>query len=214
MGKVSYGQAGYIGQSLSERAAAAYADGEAPRSKWTKSAMLAAIGQWCEDEGRVLVEDVSAMRRDEVFERFFERSSWHHTGAYARETDFYARDEDSLMAASREETPKEAGLRERARTETAEVERAERERRRAEERERRERAEAELVALGPLADLLRRRNPYGTPAQRLVATMAAREARDPGRYEVRVSKKGNVMIRDSRTDIEVDVDRALGYVGY
>lgn len=85
---------------------------------------------------------------------------------------------------------------------------------RAEERERRERAEAELVALGPLADLLRRRNPYGTPAQRLVATMAAREARDPGRYEVRVSKKGNVMIRDSRTDIEVDVDRALGYVGY
>lgn len=196
MGKVSYGQAGYIGQSLSERAAAAYADGEAPRSKWTKSAMLAAIGQWCEDEGRVLVEDVSAMRRDEVFERFFERSSWHHTGAYARETDFYARDEDSLMAASREETPEEAGLRERARTETAEVERA------------------ELVALGPLADLLRRRNPYGTPAQRLVATMAAREARDPGRYEVRVSKKGNVMIRDSRTDIEVDVDRALGYVGY
>ncbi|WP_314945276.1 hypothetical protein [Olsenella uli] len=95
MGKVSYGQAGYIGQSLSERAAAAYADGEAPRSKWTKSAMLAAIGQWCEDEGRVLVEDVSAMRRDEVFERFFERSSWHHTGAYARETDFYAREEDT-----------------------------------------------------------------------------------------------------------------------
>lgn len=60
MGKVSYGQAGYIGQSLSERAAAA--DGEAPRSKWTKSAMLAAIGQWCEDEGRAddMTDDLRA----------------------------------------------------------------------------------------------------------------------------------------------------------
>lgn len=211
MGKVSYGQAGYIGQSLSEGAAAAYADGEAPRSKWTKSAMLAAIGQWCADEGRVLVEDVPALRKDEVFERFFERSSWHHTGAYARETDFYAPDEDSLMAASREETPEEAGIRERARTEASGVERAEWERRWAEERGRRERAEAELAALGPLADLLRRGNAVYAPAEDLVRTMAAHEAQDPSRYEVRVSRAGNVMVKSVSTGVEVTAERALTY---
>ena len=34
---------GYIGYSMSRRAAEAYEDGEMPKSKWTKKAMVAAI---------------------------------------------------------------------------------------------------------------------------------------------------------------------------
>lgn len=38
---------GYIGYSMSRRAAEAYEDGEMPKSKWTKKAMVAAIKDAC-----------------------------------------------------------------------------------------------------------------------------------------------------------------------
>lgn len=38
MGAVSYGQAGYVGTSMSARAREAYESGEMPMSKWTRKA--------------------------------------------------------------------------------------------------------------------------------------------------------------------------------
>ena len=48
MGRVRYNQRGYVGCSMSVNAALAYADGERPRSKWTKAAMLGAIADYCD----------------------------------------------------------------------------------------------------------------------------------------------------------------------
>lgn len=43
MGKVSYNSAGYVGSSMSRRAREAYENGEKPKSRWTKEAMLDAL---------------------------------------------------------------------------------------------------------------------------------------------------------------------------
>lgn len=43
MGAVSYGQAGYVGTSMSVRARAAYESGEMPMSKWTRGAIISAL---------------------------------------------------------------------------------------------------------------------------------------------------------------------------
>ena len=39
--------------------------------------------------------------RDEVFERFFHESSWHHTSKFFNETDFYKLDEDAVCGSFR-----------------------------------------------------------------------------------------------------------------
>lgn len=89
---------GYVGYSMSVRASEAYDMGEMPKSKWTKQNMLAAIAEWCETEG---VEDcrldvIGKMTKDEMFGRFFYRSSWHHTSKMFNATDFYSLDEDEI----------------------------------------------------------------------------------------------------------------------
>ena len=108
MGKVTYDQAGYYGSSMSERAREAYESGAMPRSKWTKAVMLAALQEWCEENGRVLNEDVEKMRKDDLWSRLFEWKSWHHTGISANKTDFYGIDEDAAEEASRPMTEAEA----------------------------------------------------------------------------------------------------------
>lgn len=40
---------GYIGHSMSRRAAEAYEDGEMPKGKWMKKAMVAAIRSYCDE---------------------------------------------------------------------------------------------------------------------------------------------------------------------
>lgn len=40
---------GYFGWSMSRNAVAAYEDGEKPRSKWTKAAILAAVAAYCDE---------------------------------------------------------------------------------------------------------------------------------------------------------------------
>ena len=88
---------GYVGWSMSKRAARAYDEGEKPRSKWTKTAMLEAIGDYAyEEEIEVDFAALLKMRKDEVFERFFRWSSWHHTSKYCNQTDFYALDGERL----------------------------------------------------------------------------------------------------------------------
>ena len=88
---------GYIGYSMSRRAAEAYEDGEMPKSKWTKKAMVAAIQSYCDEFDMLFDPDLlKGMHKDEVFERFFHESSWHHTSKFFNETDFYKLDEDAL----------------------------------------------------------------------------------------------------------------------
>lgn len=84
---------GYIGYSMSRRAAEAYEDGEMPKSKWTKKAMVAAIQSYCDEFDMLFDPDLlKGMHKDEVFERFFYESSWHHTSKFFNETDFYKLD--------------------------------------------------------------------------------------------------------------------------
>lgn len=93
MGIVAYDQAGYVGSSMSVRASMAYMNGEMPKSKWTKQRMLDAISEYCDMFGMRVDESVAKMRKDELFEEFFEWKGWHHTGKYANRTDFYGLDE-------------------------------------------------------------------------------------------------------------------------
>ena len=93
---------GYIGHSMSRRAAEAYEDGEMPKSKWTKKAMVAAIQSYCDEFDMSFDPDVlKGMHKDEVFERFFHESSWHHTSKFFNETDFYKLDEDAVCGSFR-----------------------------------------------------------------------------------------------------------------
>lgn len=93
---------GYIGHSMSRRAAEAYEDGEMPNSKWTKKAMVAAIQSYCDEFDMSFDPDVlKGMRKDDMFERFFHKSSWHHTSKFFNETDFYKLDEDAVCGSFR-----------------------------------------------------------------------------------------------------------------
>lgn len=100
MGKVTYNQHGYVGQSMSVRARDAYEDGERPKSKWTKAAMLDAMEDYCELMGIAMPEDAKAMKKGEIFARYFKWTGWHHTGKFANETDFYGVDGDAVWDAS------------------------------------------------------------------------------------------------------------------
>ena len=99
MGRVRYNQSGYVGCSMSERAAIAYENGEKPKSKWTKKAMLDEIEGYCKLFDMPYDGCLSSMKKDELFARFFEWKSWHHTGKYANETDFYGLNEEALADA-------------------------------------------------------------------------------------------------------------------
>lgn len=102
---------GYIGHSMSRRAAEAYEDGEMPKSKWTKKAMVAAIQAYCDEFDMFFAPDVlKGMHKDEVFERFFHKSSWHHTSKFFNETDFYKLDEDAVCGSFRPMTQTEVAF--------------------------------------------------------------------------------------------------------
>lgn len=93
MSRVAYGQKGYIGASMSANARAAYEAGEMPRSKWTKAAILGALRGYCDEMDLLYDPAVESETKAALFDRFIAYSSWHHTGAYARETEFFALDE-------------------------------------------------------------------------------------------------------------------------
>ena len=96
MGKVRYNQSGYVGSSMSVGAMIAYDDDEKPKSKWTKKAMLDSIERYYDCFGIDYDSGVASLKKDELFERFFEWKSWHHTGKFAQETDFYGLNEDAV----------------------------------------------------------------------------------------------------------------------
>lgn len=179
MSKVTYGQTGYVGSSMSERAALAYEDGEMPKSRWTKKAMLAAIQACCDENDLAFDGSISEMKKDEIFGRFFWRSSWHHTGRFARETDFFAVDEDEVCDTFHKLSDDEVAAREAERGAARKAAReAEAEARR---QAREEKANREALLL----------ETYGFVSGSLVADVL--EA-NPSLFTRRVSKKGNEML--------------------
>lgn len=200
MSKVTYGQAGYDGQSMSIRAREAYAAGEMPKSRWTKAAMVEAIQAWCADAGRVMLPGVEGLRKDELFTRFFCATSWHHTGKYANATDFYGVDGDAAEGFSRPMTGEELA-RAQAERDAEDARRAAE----AEERAREARAQMEarmaerqrtIDALGPVYQYIAERNPMYTSPYTIIHTIAADEALHPEDYEVRVARSGRVVLRN------------------
>lgn len=77
---------GYIGYSMSRRAAEAYEDGEMPKSKWTKKAMVAAIKDACDELDLEYDPAIEKMKKVELFDTFLYNSSWHHTSKFFNET--------------------------------------------------------------------------------------------------------------------------------
>ena len=102
---------GYVGRSMSVGACEAYRDGEMPKSKWTKAAMVEAIKACCDANDLAYAAVVERLSKVEMFDRFFYRSSWHHTGKFFNETDFYSVDEEAVAGTFRPMTGEELAAR-------------------------------------------------------------------------------------------------------
>lgn len=87
MAKVSFGQSGYVGCKMSERAQEAYDNGERPMSKWSKWDILSELEYDLDDD---TIAKLSKYSTQTIKNVCLEWTSWHHTGSYANETDFYA----------------------------------------------------------------------------------------------------------------------------
>lgn len=87
---------GYIGHSMSKRAAMAYSDGLKPLSKWTKAEIVETIeamdAWWGEN---CTLRNISA---DALKKHFLRTREWHHTGRCFNETSFYGLDEGVVEA--------------------------------------------------------------------------------------------------------------------
>lgn len=105
MGRVRYNQSGYVGSSMSVRAAQAYESGERPKSRWTKRLMLDEIESYCRMFDIPYDGSAANYKKDTLFAKFFEWKSWHHTGKFANVTDFYGLNEEAVTEAyDKEET--------------------------------------------------------------------------------------------------------------
>ena len=92
---------------MSARAKAAYESGEMPMSKWTRGAIISAIKDYCADFDLAYNPDIESMSRAELAEAYLEYKSWHHTGRFARETEFFGLNEDAVCADFPEMTPEQ-----------------------------------------------------------------------------------------------------------
>lgn len=98
---------GYVGWSMSRRAAEAYESGEMPKSKWTKKAIIGAVRAACDELDLMYDPHIERLRKDELFGQFLYASSWHHTSKFFNATDFYAVDEDAVAEVFRPMTEAE-----------------------------------------------------------------------------------------------------------
>lgn len=176
---VQYGQEGYCGASMSEGAADAYADGEMPKSRWTKGAILKAVEAVCDELDLAFDDSVSRMTKDELWFEFIEWRSWHHTGKFANETDFYGVSERSVRNRFRDLTEDE--LAERRALRAAEQKAAEETL--AAERSRR------FALIEKRRDEQRAKYGFSLP----ICVVAAVEA-NPDLFGERVSKAGNALV--------------------
>ncbi len=91
--------AGYCGWSMSNNAVKAYEDGEMPYSVWSKERIISCIRKQVRDNEIELNCSLGELHKTplEVLRRnCLQYSSWHHTGKYYRETDFYSLDVSSI----------------------------------------------------------------------------------------------------------------------
>ena len=79
MTQVVYGQKGYLGSSMSVRAAEAYEQGEMPISRWTKTAIIQAVKGYCFDFDLAYDPDIEKKTKAELAKEFLEYKSWHHS---------------------------------------------------------------------------------------------------------------------------------------
>lgn len=94
-----YGDGGYDGQSMSNRARAAYELGEKPMSKWTKDEIIKAVENYLYDEEpetAISIDEIKALPAWLLRQEFLTCRSWHHTGALYNVTDFYGLDFKAL----------------------------------------------------------------------------------------------------------------------
>lgn len=96
MGYVAYNQAGYVGSSMSVRAVEAYEQGEMPKSKWTKTAIIDAVKGYCYDFDLAYDSDIEKKTKAELSKEFLEYKSWHHSSRTAREIEFFGLNEDAV----------------------------------------------------------------------------------------------------------------------
>lgn len=85
--------AGYCGWSMSNNAVDAYDNGEMPMSKWGKRDIVDQIEEGVEKgdiELHCSMNKLEKLPLGVLREYFLERTSWHHTGKYYQETDFYS----------------------------------------------------------------------------------------------------------------------------
>ena len=80
---------GYIGTKMSERAMAAHNNGEKPYSQWSKEDLLDCLPS-------AIFEQAKKLTLSELKSELLYTSSWHHTGSYFNNTDFYSLDEDFI----------------------------------------------------------------------------------------------------------------------
>ena len=91
--------AGYDGFSMSNNARQAYADGERPMSKWTKTAILSRAAEVMEDCYSEPTFDFSLLRSLSVSalrDLLLSRVAYHHTSSWYNATDFYDIEPDTL----------------------------------------------------------------------------------------------------------------------
>ena len=70
MTQVVYGQKGYLGSSMSVRAAEAYEQGEMPISRWTKTAIIQAVKDYCFDFDLAYDPDIENIRKQSSLRNF------------------------------------------------------------------------------------------------------------------------------------------------
>lgn len=75
MTQVVYGQKGYLGSSMSVRAAEAYEQGEMPISRWTKTAIIQAVKDYCFDFDLAYDPDIKKKTKAELAKEFLEYKS-------------------------------------------------------------------------------------------------------------------------------------------
>lgn len=87
---------------MSRRAQDAYNNYKMPRSRWTKSLMLEAIDEeifldYWNEEREQIIKAISTMTKKQIWDKFFEYDSYHHTGKFAQVTDFYGVSEYAVV---------------------------------------------------------------------------------------------------------------------
>lgn len=96
-------QGANMGQLRMLRAAEAYEQGEMPISRWTKTAIIQAVKDYCFDFDLAYDPDIENNTKAELVKEFLEYKSWHHSSRTAREVEFFGLNEDSHHCTVRDE---------------------------------------------------------------------------------------------------------------